>query len=120
MDDERLSALKEAKARIGVPYKIVPVRAVPGSPGRILCWGRPAPFYTESVVIAAENALNVESVTNALRFLLEAPAGAQGSVTEEDWMEAVVGCPVALVQELSAADLEDERVEREINAVRFP
>lgn len=114
LDDERLAVLREAKARMGVDYTVQPVPAVPGSPGRILCWGRPAPFYTESVVIRPENALNTDSVANALRFLLEAPEGAEGSVTEQDWLEAVLGCGVNLVYELSEVDLADERMEREI------
>lgn len=114
MSDERLELVKQAKAALELPYKIMPAPAVPGSPGRVLCFGRPAPFYTESVVVGADNVDKLDSVKAALEFTLEAPAGTSGSFTEQMWLSAVMGCEVTLEYELSKHDLEDERIEKEI------
>jgi hypothetical protein len=94
------STLRQAKAELDLPYLVQVVPAVPGSPGRMLCFGEPAPFYTESVVIRPENVERLESVKAALDFMLNAPAGAAGSFTEEMWMQAMFGEGTKLAYEI--------------------
>ena len=117
LSDGQMETLRSAKASLDLEYRIMPVQAFPGSPGRVLCYGRPAPFYTESVVVGVGNELKVDSVKAALRFLLEAPEGAEGGFGEQAWLEAVLGCSVNLAYEMTEQDLRDEEAERRIYGI---
>ena len=105
---ERYALIGQALSTIALPYQLQPAPGVPGSPGRILCFGRPAPFYGESVVVRPENVDNVDSIRRALEFLLKAPAGTPGSFTEEMFMEAIFGPGTRVIAELDEFDLREE------------
>lgn len=98
LSPERLALLRDAKAAIDAQYglevRIVPVEAIPGSPGRTLCFGSPPPFVTEAVVIRAENAEAPESVRGALQFVLRAPEGAPATYSEADMLSMFLGVRV--------------------------
>ena len=89
---EQRDLLIAAKAQLDLPYRIQPVMPEPGGPGRVLCFGdmprtrnahgQEVEFLCEAVMIDAENVSKPESVLNALRFTLTAPAGAPGSFDE--------------------------------------
>jgi hypothetical protein len=64
-DDLRL--LKEAKARLGVDTKIVPVDAVIGSPGRVLSFREKLPWLQDYALVANPT---IESVEAALKYVM--------------------------------------------------
>lgn len=107
LSDERMELLKQAKARIDTPIRVVPVEAAYGSPGRVLSFGATPPFICKSAPIAAQNVDNVDSIERALRFFLD-PWADERMFGEEHWLSNMLGCDVTLV-----------RVEDEISGVRF-
>jgi hypothetical protein len=62
-----LEALKAAKDSLDVDYLIQPVKAVPGSPGRILAIGKKPHFVCDYALVANPT---VESFKNALHWAL--------------------------------------------------
>lgn len=89
MPDERMAMLKQAKAALGLDFRIQPVVAEPGMSGRVFCWaGEIPPFICEAVIIRPENADSAESWLNALRFMLTAPEGAVGAFGWDQWLAA--------------------------------
>lgn len=95
LSDARLAVLKAAKASLGLPYLIEPVESVPGSPGRVLCFGERPAWMTARAPIRPANVNNVDSVAAALRFALEAHNDPR--FDEADWLSEVMGCEVRLV-----------------------
>lgn len=95
MEPARLELLKQAKALLDLPYKIVPVEAVPGSPGRVLAWLRPW-WLCRYAPIKPLNAENVQSIAAALKFALEADSGRTNDrrFNEEHWLTSVMGVDV--------------------------
>lgn len=107
VSEEQLDMIRRAKLAMNLPYKIEPVPAVPGSPGRILCFGGPGPMYGEHVIIAPENVNRYESIARALEFALTAAPGSPGSFSEEAWLSAVMGCEVNFLYEVVPDRLEE-------------
>lgn len=107
VSEARMDLLKAAKARIDTPIRIVPVEAVYGSPGRVVCFGLTPPFICKTAPIAPQNVENVDSIERALRFWLN-PFSDESMFDEAHWLSNVMGCDVTLV-----------RIEDEINGVRF-
>ena len=99
LPEGRLDLLRKAKMMLQTEIKVIPVEALPGSTGRVLAFGEPPPFFSESVLV--RNVDDVDSVRNALSFLLEAPDGADQLFTEEDWLSSVMGVPVTFMGEES-------------------
>ena len=62
-----LEALKAAKDSLDVDYLIQPVKAVPGSPGRVLAIGEAPTFLCDYALVAEPS---VESLKNALQWAL--------------------------------------------------
>jgi len=50
MPERFLQAIRATKERAGLPYKVKPVKAVHGQPGRVLCHKDNPPFLCESVI----------------------------------------------------------------------
>lgn len=94
--EAQLEMVKRAKLEIGAPFAVQPAPAVPGSPGRVLAFGEVPPFLSETVLIAPENVDRYESILGAMRYWLEAPEGAPGSIDEAAWLSHVMGCNVTL------------------------
>lgn len=99
MPPQRLQTLREAKARLEVPYLIQPCPAVPGSPTRVLAYGAVPDFVCEFVLIGAGNVERPESVARALECVLSAPAEAPGVFTHAQWLGAVMGGEVTYLGE---------------------
>ncbi|MDF2506283.1 MAG: hypothetical protein K0Q52_142 [Microbacterium sp.] len=97
LTQDQKAMIRQAKGELNLPYLIEMVPAVPGSPGRIMCFGEPAPFYSEHVVIKPENAERYESIKSALSFTLTAPPRTPGSFTEEMWLQALMGAGTKLI-----------------------
>ncbi|MBT2484837.1 MULTISPECIES: hypothetical protein [unclassified Microbacterium] len=98
ISEARMALLREAKARIDIPIRVVPVEAAHGSPGRVLCFGLTPPFMCKTAPIAPQNVLSVDSIENALRFWLN-PFSDERQFDEAHWMSNVMGCDVTLVAE---------------------
>lgn len=96
MSDERMEMLKRAKSEVAVDYQVMPVPAVPGSPGRVLAFGEVPPFFSEVVFIRLENVANYEAVKGAVEFWLTCEAEPP-SISEEQWLSAAMGVPVRFV-----------------------
>lgn len=62
-----LEMLKEAKASIKTDIKMIPVDAVPGSPGRILALRESPPFLCDHALVRNPS---IESLTAALSYCL--------------------------------------------------
>jgi hypothetical protein len=63
-----LSAIKEAKASMSTSILIKPVRAVPGSPGRILAIGKRPDFLCDYALVEEPTA---SSIKPALEWILD-------------------------------------------------
>lgn len=98
ISEARMALLKEAKARIDIPIRVVPVEAAYGSPGRVLAFGLTPPFICKTAPIAPQNVQNVDSIENALRFWLS-PWSDERLFDEAHWLSNVMGCDVTLVAE---------------------
>lgn len=96
----RAAALKAAKLSMELPYLIVPVPAVPASPGRVLMFGEIPPHVCEGVLIAPDGTEDEERVRAAFEFLLQAPPHAPGLITNEMWLSAVMGMGVKFLYEM--------------------
>lgn len=96
LSDDRLALLKLAKASLGLPYQIVPVEAVHGSPGRVLCFGERPPFVCKTAPIQAQNVNELPSITAAMKFALE---DRSDRFDEADWLSGVMGCNVVFSHE---------------------
>lgn len=62
-----LTALKDAKDSLDVDYLVQPVKAVPGSPGRILALGKKPHFVCDYALVEKPTK---ESIRNALEWVL--------------------------------------------------
>jgi hypothetical protein len=71
LSDARLELLKAAKQSLSLDYRIEPVEAAYGSPGRVLCFGETPGFLCKTAPIRPENVDSVASIAAALRFALE-------------------------------------------------
>lgn len=91
MSDVRTALLSFAEASLGLPYVIQPVQAVPGSPGRILCFGTVQPWLAPYAPILPENVDKVESIAAALRFCLE---DSSARFDDAAWLSRAMGVPV--------------------------
>lgn len=70
-----LALLKEAKSKVRSDILIKPVRAVPGSPGRILALREKPTWICDYAFIPEPN---VESLKNALEWVLELKEDSRG------------------------------------------
>ena len=70
-----LALLKEAKSKVPSDILIKPVRALPGSPGRILALREKPTWICEYAFIPEPN---VESIKNALEWVLELKEDSRG------------------------------------------
>lgn len=113
---ERYDLIGQAIAQLNLPYQLQAVPASPGSPGRMLCFGEPAKHYSEHVVIHPDNVDKVDSIRNALNFLINAPAGTPGSMDEQTWLEAAMGVKLELLADLDEWQLQQEAEEAAIYA----
>lgn len=71
--DEQMDLIRQAKAALNLPFRVLPSPAVPGSPTRVLGMGSLPPFLCDCALV--NDPTNPESVENALRWLLTAPEG---------------------------------------------
>lgn len=90
---ERMELLKQAKATLNSPIRILPVPADYGSPHRVLCFGEMPPFVAKTVPIRPENVSSVDSIAKALQFWLD-PWADPHQFAEEFWLGSVMGCDV--------------------------
>ena len=67
-----LPALKQAKASLNLPYNLVPVQAVPGSPTRVLALHGTPPFVCDywAMMPYESDALRESVLINALEWVL--------------------------------------------------
>lgn len=107
MSAERMDLLRQAKARIDTPIRVVPVSAAYGSPGRILAFGVVPDFVCKVVPIRPVNVDNVDSIEAALRWWLD-PWSDERQFDEAWLLSQWMGCDVQLV-----------RIEDEERGVRF-
>lgn len=70
-----LEATKTAKAQIDTDKLIKPVRAVPGSPGRIIAIGETPPFICEHMVVPAGDTNKLREALEWALFLRDADTG---------------------------------------------
>ncbi|UOE45908.1 hypothetical protein [Agromyces larvae] len=106
---ERLALLKQAKAAIDVPFKIVPVESVPGSPGNVLAFGELPPHLCSVALIRPENVDNPASVLAALRAVL---TSADGLFDEADYLAALLPGTREVTDPLELLALDDLLEER--------
>lgn len=92
LSDDRMELLKQAKASLGLDYKILPKEPVYGAPGRVLCFGAtPTAFLAKTAPIRPENVNDVASIAKALKFALED----DGDRFDEAWLLSVwAGCEI--------------------------
>ena len=67
-----LELLKAVKATLDLPYKIVPVEALPGSPGRVLAFREDTPLLVDSAVVTDPG--NTAALQTALSWVLDPTA----------------------------------------------
>lgn len=87
---DTLTALKTAKSQLNTRVLIQPVKAVPGSPGRILAIGSKPNFLCDYAYVAEPT---VESLTQALAWCLGLKDDARG-VTIGRMLSEIMGGPV--------------------------
>ncbi len=111
---EHLALMKRAKAELDLPYQIVPVEAVPGSPGRVLALGSRPPQCSDVVMVAPAFVGVYEAIREAMRHALTVPAGALVFFEDADYLAALLGArEITSPLELQAlADLQEERAMR--------
>jgi hypothetical protein len=98
LSPERDALLRAAKARIDTPIKIVPVEAMYGSPGRVLCFGALPPFLAKTLPISPQNVDSIDSIERALRAWLD-PWADLRQFDEAFQMGFWMGCDVRLSHE---------------------
>lgn len=59
--------IRQAKERLGLDFLVKPVRAVPGSPGRVLAIREEPNFICDYAYVVN---MNLDSLTNALEWVL--------------------------------------------------
>jgi len=87
--DEQMALIKQAKANIDVPYRVLPSPAVPGGHERVLAMGELPPFLCDAALV--KDPTNPQSVENALRWLLTAPEGDERGFGYTQYLEAIFG-----------------------------
>lgn len=102
--DEQMALIKQAKANIDVPYRVLPSPAVPGGHERVMAMGELPPFLCEAALV--KDPTNAQSVENALRWLLTAPESDNRGFGYVDYLAAIFGPGVK--------ELEPETVERKV------
>lgn len=98
MSDAQAEVMKQAKARIDTPIKIIPVQGGPGGKDRVLCLGSLPSYLCRVIPVAPANALNVESVEKALRFFLD-PWRDESRWNEDFILGAWMGAEVRFLHE---------------------
>lgn len=104
--DEQMQLIRQAKAKLDLPYKVIPSPAVPGGHERVLAMGELPPFLCEAALV--KDPTSAESVENALRWLLTAPEGDKRGFGYTEYLSAIFGPGVT--------ELESETIE---SAVKF-
>jgi hypothetical protein len=102
--DDQMQLIRQAKANLDLPYKVIPSPAVPGGHERVLAMGELPPFLCDAALV--KDPTNAQSVENALRWLLTAPEGDNRGFGYGDYLEAIFGAPVT--------ELEPETVEQTV------
>ena len=116
LSPERMALLKAAKASLtDVDILVVPHEAIYGVATRILAFGERPPFICNYALIAPENVDNVQSIANALQFVLTAPPEA-APFDHAHWLSDVFGVPVTQVTDPFRLEAMDH--EREMTALR--
>ena len=85
---EDMQLVKDAKAAAGIEEKVMPSEAVPGSPVRVLALGSLPPFVCDAGLVKEPT---VAAVADAIRWVLQAPAGDRSGFMVEDYMKALLG-----------------------------
>lgn len=92
VSDEQLGLVKEAKAGVHTDVKVLPTRAVPGLHARVLALGSLPPWVCDAAFV--KDCMNVESITAALDWLLNAPPESDRGFMVKDYLEAMFGSGV--------------------------
>ena len=114
LPDEHMETLKQAKAALDLPFKILPVEGVPGSSNRVLSFGGVPDFFCSYAPIREENAGSVPSVAAALHFALQENEGWSPDPRwdEAAWLSQAMGCDVTF----SHIEQEDGKVVFHVDA----
>ena len=86
-EGQTLEMLKQAKQQLNISLLISPVKAVPGSPGRVLAIGSKPNFLCDYAYVATPT---VESLTAALEWCLGLKEDARG-VTIGRMLSEIIG-----------------------------
>jgi hypothetical protein len=102
---EDMDRLKTAKAKVDVPFKVLPRPAVVGSPGRVIAIGTMPDFPCEYAVI--NDHTNQAAYDAVMEWVLHPELIDDRASNEEDWLSYHFGVPVKFIEEV---DLRLERL----------
>jgi hypothetical protein len=84
-----MEKVKAAKAATGVPFRVLPCPAVPGTPVRILALRELPAFVCDTTPPVDPD--NPDSLTNALRWVLDETEPVERGVTVLKYLKAIFG-----------------------------
>lgn len=105
VDPAALELVKRAKAELETQFKVVPVRALPGSPGRMLALGVKPNFVCDYAPVVDPS--NYTSVKNALSWVLDETQDVERGVTVLDCLKEIFG---PQTRELDDREIFDELI----------
>lgn len=96
--DEDMERLKTAKAKVDVPFKVLPRPASVGSPGRIIAIGSMPDFPCDYAVI--NDHTNQAAYDAVMEWVLHPDLIDERASTEEDWLSFHFGARLKFVEEV--------------------
>lgn len=100
---DALQRIQEAFSSLRAPFPVQPRPAVPGGPVRVLALGSLPPFICNAGLVRDPS--NVDSIRNALRWVLDESQPVENGFTDTDYLKAFFGPEVRYIETVPAPDM---------------